>query len=73
MDNFYQSIANFFAPEDTGNMVTADQFSDMFMGEGTMADQLLDGLYQTISTAFAPEGPVDVFFDALLGLLVSDH
>jgi hypothetical protein len=68
VDNFYQGIANFFSPEAAGNMVTADQFSDMLTGEGTMADQMVDGLYQTISTAFAPEGPVDVFFDSLFGV-----
>lgn len=68
VDNFYQQIANFFAPEATGNMVTADQFSDMLTGEGTLADQMVDGLYQSISTAFAAEGPVDGFFDMLFGI-----
>jgi hypothetical protein len=68
LDSQYQAIANFFAPEATGNMVTADQFSDMLTGEGTLADQMVDGLYQSISTAFAPEGPVDGFFDMLFGI-----
>jgi hypothetical protein len=68
LDSQYQAIANFFAPEATGNMVTADQFSDMLTGEGTLADQMVDGLYQSISTAFAAEGPVDGFFDMLFGI-----
>src|SRR5581483_11452358 len=42
MDQFFASIANFFSPEDTGNMVTADQFSDLFTGEGTAADHAVD-------------------------------
>jgi hypothetical protein len=68
LDSQYQAIADFFTPEATGNMLTADQFSDMLTGEGTLADQMLDGLYQSISTAFAPEGPVDVLFDSLFNV-----
>jgi hypothetical protein len=69
VDNFYQGIANFFAPEAMGsNAVTADLFSDMLTGEGTQADQMLDGIYQTISMAFQPEGPIDGFLDSLFGV-----
>jgi hypothetical protein len=68
MDSQYQAISDFFSPEAVGNMLTADQISDLFTGEGTMADQMVDNMYQMISTAFAPEGPVDMFFDSLLGL-----
>jgi hypothetical protein len=68
LDSQYQAIANFFAPEAAGNMLTADQFSDMFTGEGTVADQMVDAMYQSISTAFAAEGPVDSFFDMLFGI-----
>ena len=68
LDNQYQAIANFFSPEAIGNVMTADQFSDMLTGEGTMADQMADGLYQSISTAFAAEGPIDGFFDMLFGI-----
>jgi hypothetical protein len=68
LDGQYQAIANFFAPEAIGNMVTADQFSDMLTGEGTLADQMVDGLYQSISMAFAAEGPVDRFIDMLFGI-----
>ena len=68
LDSQYQAISNFFAPEAVGNMVTADQFSDMLTGEGTLADQMVDGLYQSISMAFAAEGPVDSFVDMLFGI-----
>jgi hypothetical protein len=68
VDNFYQGIANFFAPEAAGNAVTADLFSDLFTGEGTQADQMVDSIYQTISLAFQPEGPIDGFLDSLLGV-----
>ena len=55
-------------PAAVGNAVTADQFSDLLTGEGTMADQMVDALYQGISAAFQPEGPIDVFLDPLLGI-----
>jgi hypothetical protein len=68
IDSFDQGIANFFSPEAMGNAVTADMFSDMFTGEGTLADQMVDNLYQGISMALQPEGPVDMFVDSMLGL-----
>jgi hypothetical protein len=68
VDNFYQGIANFFSPEAMGNAVTADQFSDLLTGEGTMADQTVDAIYQGISMAFQTEGPIDVFLDSLFGV-----
>jgi hypothetical protein len=55
VDNFYQGIANFFAPEAVGNGVTADQFSDLLTGEGTPADNAVDNFYQVIADFFAPE------------------
>jgi hypothetical protein len=55
VDNFYQGIANFFAPEAMGNAVTADQFSDLLTGEGTQADNAVDNFYQGIANFFAPE------------------
>lgn len=65
VDDDLQAIANFFAPEATGNMVTADQFSDLFTGEGTAANQLFDAFYAAINTAFQPEGLIDGFFDQM--------
>jgi hypothetical protein len=68
IDNSYQAIANFWAPEAGTNVFTADMFSDLFTGEGNAADQMVDNLYQMIATAFAPEGSIDVFLDPLLGI-----
>jgi hypothetical protein len=55
-------------PAAVGSAVTADQFSDMLTGEGTLADQMVDNFYQGISMAFQPEGPIDVFLDPLFGV-----
>jgi hypothetical protein len=55
VDNFYQGIANFFAPEAEGTAFTADRFSDLFTGEGTQADRAVDNFYQGIANFFAAE------------------
>ena len=68
VDNFYQGIANFFSPEAMGNAVTADQFSDLFTGEGNQADKMVDNFYQGIANFFAPEtGAADQFSDMFTG------
>src|ERR1700730_3936298 len=68
VDNFYQGIANVFSPEAMGNAVTADQFSDLFTGEGTQADKMVDNFYQGIANFFAPEtGGADQFSDMFTG------
>jgi hypothetical protein len=68
-DNFLQGIANIFAPE-----VPEDSLFDPDAFCGTLlscyeppSDQMLDAFYLTVNTAFQPEGPIDAFFDQLLG------
>src|SRR5246127_3658209 len=59
-------------PAAVGNAVTADQFSDLFTGEGTQADQAVDNFYQGIADFFSPEATgnmvtADQFSDLLTG------
>lgn len=60
VDNDLQAIANLFAPEGP-----VDQFSDLFTGDGTAADQIFDGFYAAVNMAFQPEGLIDGFFDQM--------
>ena len=59
-------------PAAVGNAVTADQFSDLFTGDGTRADQMVDNFYQGIANFFSPEATgnmltADQFSDLLTG------
>lgn len=67
VDGLYQGIANFFAPEAGGNLLTADYFQDVLTGEGTPADQLFDAFNQLEVAAFQPEGLIDGLFDGVEG------
>jgi hypothetical protein len=62
VDNFYQGIANFFAPEAMGNAATADLLG-MSTGEGTQADQAVDNFLQGIANFFPPEVDEGGIFD----------
>ncbi|HEY9303886.1 MAG TPA: hypothetical protein VIO95_06315, partial [Mycobacterium sp.] len=55
-----------------GNAATADQFSDLFTGEGTQADRAVDNFYQGIANFFSPEATTgtltaDQFSDPFTG------
>lgn len=65
VDDLYQALANFFAPEGAG--FSADHYSDRLTGEGTALDKLVDGFYQLEVKAFQPEGPIDALFDGREG------
>lgn len=59
-------------PAAVGAAVTADQFSDLFTGEGTLADHAVDNFYQAIANFFSPEAvgnavTADQFSDLLTG------
>jgi hypothetical protein len=67
VDNFLQGIANSFAPEiNEGSLGDPDAFCLTFF-TCTDNDQMIDSLYQAVNTDFQPEGPIDNFFDQLLG------
>jgi hypothetical protein len=67
VDNFLQGIANVFPPEfNEGSLGDPDAFCLTFF-TCMDNDQMIDSLYQAINTDFQPEGPIDNFFDQLLG------
>jgi hypothetical protein len=67
-DNFLQGIANSFAPE-VNEHVFGDPdafcFPALLSCAEAPGDQMFDAFYQTVNTAFQPEGPIDNFFDQL--------
>jgi hypothetical protein len=68
-DNFLQGIANAFAPEvPEGTLLDPDAFClTLLTCTEPPGDQMIDAFYLTVNTAFQPEGPIDAFFDQLLG------
>jgi hypothetical protein len=70
VDNFYQGIANFFAPESMGS--AAAQAAGVLTGEGNPLDQAVDNFYQGVANFFNPEAvsntlTIDQFSDMLAG------
>jgi hypothetical protein len=67
-DNFLQGIANSFAPEPVaieGTLTDPDAFCLLLSCREAPGDQMFDAFYQTVNTAFQPEGSIDGFFDQL--------